>query len=993
MTKSMMAVARSAGLVLAVAALAACGGGSKQRTSVPPPAGSLEYSFPYSGQTDVQLATPLVLRFSDPLAASQDPAAVTLKGADGKSVPVTARFSGDRRALVLQPQLPLQPAQTYRVTSTPLQGDSGGLAFPADGLSFRTTTVPTGHGPGEQLDGDFRVASLVPDGERFQVTDMSTLRMTLSQPLDPATAVYGTTIKLLDAAGALVPATLLVRDRGLVIDPDDDLEAGSDYRLQLTNALRSRTGAALPAYERTLAVAMTEPRSVLGTHLRDSEGGQLLSPLSDQIINHIPLLALLLGDDTGTDVTADLAVELGYTVHAPDSVPLRLRRGTVLTGTNAPIVVGGGVPAGFESGEVTIQLLTDATGYMVPNGYSKRSDSPQWVHLLMDVAMSTEHPEVNAGLNQTLLNVELVGTAIREGDRLVIQALSMVTPQVLGLETAAGLLSFSIDANDEQGQTEPQPPSALPSPSLQSWTPGEQLGQVVPGDPMVLVFTNPLAADTVAEGIRVERNGVLDEDASVRVDGASVIIRPGGFGLRHGEHYLVQISDRLTNVMGEPAVPETLDVTLPAYASGDRSPLVLTSYPGFPCPTVPGSMDVAGNLQGTCVTPKDWPAGDQPPLATLPANRPIKVRVSQNLDPASVVLGEACGEGTLRVERIDEQGQCLGVVPGRVQLAARKLEFVPAQPWQDGELYRYTLASAASNAQCGSNAICADFGAPLQTAMLQTNGDLAGGPELAIPFRGGAYSAAVALPLANLPTQDVNSNFRIDGNETKAPQAADGSYPVPPNAVRLEGNGGAGLVSQVNVGCGFSVLGKPESCPQEPFIYLTGALDVDVAGWDEAAQAVRVDIWPTQLLTTSVPVVARAAILNLEIDTEPMVMRIRYAEDANGQRSQPVTAWIKSGADGLPELELELDLLLDAPGLTPPLSLSHDLKSYPLNGLKLRGPVRFLPDGRAQISLVSESELNIHVDMYNGAGSLAKAYLKLPMGGVNLTYINAPLPH
>lgn len=101
---------------------------------------------------------------------------------------------------------------------------------------------------------------------------------------------------------------------------------------------------------------------------------------------------------------------------------------------------------------------------------------------------------------------------------------------------------------------------------------------------------------------------------------------------------------------------------------------------------------------------------DRLPIDAMPANRPIRVRFSQNMDPATLTLGESCGSGGVRVERIDQSGVCQGTVPGVLQIEPRAISFVPDQPWEEGALYRYTLASESNG--CTGDALCSEAGLP-----------------------------------------------------------------------------------------------------------------------------------------------------------------------------------------------------------------------------------------------------------------------------------------
>ena len=155
----------------------------------------------------------------------------------------------------------------------------------------------------------------------------------------------------------------------------------------------------------------------------------------------------------------------------------------------------------------------------------------------------------------------------------------------------------------------------------------------------------------------------------------------------------------------------------------------------------------------------------------MPADREIEVRFSQTMDPDSFVLGQS-----VRVQRVDVNGTALGDVPGRLALWAREMRFIPDEPWEDGVLYRYTLASNGDiqgNACSPGSMICSEAGLPLKTRVLAQSVAQAptldgGGPDLEIYFRGAPATTWVRQPLANLPTADVNSNTVRDPGEDNA---------------------------------------------------------------------------------------------------------------------------------------------------------------------------------------------------------------------------------
>ena len=188
------------------------------------------------------------------------------------------------------------------------------------------------------------------------------------------------------------------------------------------------------------------------------------------------------------------------------------------------------------------------------------------------------------------------------------------------------------------------------------------------------------------------------------LDGASLILTPEQ-PLAFGREYQVTLTDGVEDLYGNPASPETLLFSMPAYsADAPRTPYTITVYPGFPCAVDPASRDLANGIQGQCASAFQNQAGDLLPVDKMPANRPIEVQFSQDMDTSSMVLGQACGEGSVRVEKIDSAGNCLEAVPGYLSRNTRSLTVIPAQPWEEGELYQYVLGSQQSTG-CGQDVI------------------------------------------------------------------------------------------------------------------------------------------------------------------------------------------------------------------------------------------------------------------------------------------------
>ena len=189
---------------------------------------------------------------------------------------------------------------------------------------------------------------------------------------------------------------------------------------------------------------------------------------------------------------------------------------------------------------------------------------------------------------------------------LVVDAVGVVEPEVLGVETAYGVLAFHMESYPDQEKA-PAPSLDLTAPQLQAWQPGDAAAMQRPGDPIILNFNEPLDQDSVVVTDTGDGNLTLSRDGvpvpfDWYVDGASLVLQPVE-PLAYGTDYQVQFSDGITDLAGNGAMAETLAFSMPAFQPEvPRAPLVLTAYPGFPCntvasaiwrPTVPGAVPVA----------------------------------------------------------------------------------------------------------------------------------------------------------------------------------------------------------------------------------------------------------------------------------------------------------------------------------------------------------------------------------------------------------------
>jgi hypothetical protein len=999
------------------AILAACGGSSSDEQTV-----SFDnwqetevvYSYPFDGQAEVSPNAPVVVRFSDPVEV--DASNFTLTGPDGP-VNFTVESADQGRSAVLMPKAALAVKSEYALTLNNIRTDSGDAALPDGSVDFKTRAALEGKPRAlRQLSDTFEVASVSPDGADLPFLDFSSVNLVMTQPLDRQTVVYGDTVTLTQN-GQTVPAQLRVDGRHISIDPDEVLEPGSEVTLELSNGVQNQYGDAFGGFTRTFAPLDTKPRETLVQEAAPADpvlgcldDGVQTSPITGDPINCVPLIAKLLGDNTVSKQQGNVFAELGFAPNFPDKTPLRVPKGSLLKGDPLDVRIGGEVPAGFDSGEVTVTFLGDANGYLLPNPYSDDPSAPKQLRLTMDVAFDTEVQRANGAFNQTLLQVELVGYAIADTEKgsLIVDAVGVVEPEVLGTETAYGVLSFHMESYPDQ-ENAPEMEVDMTSPELAAWQPGDHVNKQRPGDPIILNFSEPLDPTSVIAGdtLRVTADG-NPVDYEYYLDGVSVVIQPQPM-LQYNTDYQVQFTDGITDIAGNPALGETLSFTLPTYIGSGHPAIATTTYPGFPCAVDKATWDIANGDHGICRGGES--DDDHLPVMPMPAERAIEVQFSQVMLEESFQLGETCGTGTFRVEKVADPGQapqqsgdnyvCQEAVPGELNYNARTVTFIPDQPWEEGATYRYVMLSENQDfttANCtNGTAICTEDLGPFQTATLEAPTDDMGGPDMELYFTGAPANKDVFQVLRNLPTFDVNSDFVHQDSEPQ-PQPAAGNpneYPVPPNSTELFVQSKGGLLDEARVGCDYDGA----DCPAEKFIYITGALDVEVVGYDEQEDAVRVNIYPTLLQTSSVDIYGALALWflplgDVTIATGPQVMRIRY-EDRGEGRTEPVTGWIRQGDDG-PVFETNLDIFLTAPYLEPKalgLTLEHELYSYELS-LRLVGDVTFLDDGRLQIEQRSQQARSISTAIQfrrDGAVDAANMTLGIPAGGVFLNYISTPI--
>lgn len=841
---------------------------------VAPQQRSMIYAYPAPGQTEVIPATPIALRFSHPVGSEFGPAnlasAFTLceeaqvspQGvcASAGRIILTATFLSvggnmvDRRGVILRPTTLLKEKTRYRLSSNNLMLDTGvngsagtmrnvavQAALPGQPLIFTTRAALEGPVNARSTNTSiFDVEHITPNPSSFLLgneglglLDFSTIRLQFTQPIDAKTLSYGAaatdTVKLISANGALVPATILVGGNQLSIDPDNDLDPTQTYSLQISPELKSLKGSRFFAQSTYANFSFTPLKTAQASSARSLIPMGGLSLLLGTPVNQVPVASPLLGQGDRApkpQAKGQLIADLGLPANLQFNssvAPLRVRKNSQLTADSLVVKLDGVVPANLATDTLTIKMISDANGLLLPNRYSLSTVAPSLVTLEMDIALSAKNKTSNGAFTQNLLHVPVSGLATFNPDdnSITIDAVGTIEMKILGTDNAVGELALQLKVENVGVNISPviDPPFADDgsSPSVDSWVPGDtvrlrdslpinrinaqgqpsgtfdtlQGGTVVggqlhrPGDPVIVNFDRVMDVSSMRgvgsnAPIKLMLNGAA-VPFTWRLDGVSLVITPDT-PFAYGQSYSVMLSSGIKALNGQPLTQQTLNFTMPALAAGDaiatagvdtrRPPVVLGVYPGYPCGVMSGSRNIAANIQGKCAGGKT--SDEVIPLPFIDSRRDITVTLSQTVSRTSVnavKVGTVCNDpnASFRVERISASGACIAPVAGKLGGTSRELRFTPDDPWQAGEIYRYVLGSSGlGSSTCTTNSICGSNNLPLQTQLIsQAFADVSnpqhGGPPMEIAFKVATTpSIGSAVNLRLLPNADVDANFRYE---------------------------------------------------------------------------------------------------------------------------------------------------------------------------------------------------------------------------------------
>ena len=949
-------------------ALVACG------SSVPPLVTAepgVIFTYPADQQLDVPIGARIVVTFSEPVEAGALGACTATTGAFcvvGPTGPIdaTAQVTGDGRSVELSG--PLEPATTYEVVvRSELAPRAANL--PAGPL-FRFTTRgqrPRAAAPTLVAINGAPVAT--PEAYR-PVLDSSTIRLVFSEPIDPRTvSLEPGSLALLDlTTGDQVPALVVAQGIHAAIDPLADLEPDKQYEVRAGASIRDLGGRALaPATATLVPLDSGAARPVLQVARTRQPG----DPGPDRSRsgaepNVIAIDKPLIGRELVTLLPGAMQIEMGDPRALEErghAIAFTIRRGQRLAMTGLDIKLGGEIAVGLSTGEIQIELLTDANGRLFRNPYHpaeqvpENAGAPLWTDLAMDLAVYTLASDGNAVLSQTILGVQATGTVIATDGVLAIENVAAMEMSVLGMTTAPTNMVLELITD----LAAPAPADTEP-PVLLVTSPQEGTSLHAVGDGIELVFSEPVdLARLRAGGLQLQTAAGAPIATVLESHGAAVVVRPI-LRLPYATDLELVLAD-ITDVAGNP-----LAATMPLAFStprlqGTGVPLTIVSLrPGAPC-------SLSG---GRCSGGRDSDETYQP--FTLAANEPIDAVFSQPVTPSSITLGASCGTGSVRIEALDAGGTCSGVVPGTLIRRDRGLSFVPDVPWTVGARYRLSLVSGG-NESCDGNELCGMNGEAASFDPLSgTEGVDSGGPNLVIEFAGGPATTTVLSSLDVNPATDLNGSGFVDSNEAR--------YDENRAALRITGTRGAVGSASFDMEDCLPATPEVEGCT-----YLAGSLPVQLGelqrdcplpGGGSAPACLALTLSPQALLGTSLSLDASVGV-TINTNTGTTVMRIR--EPAGG----PLKGYIVDGG-GKPKIVAALELYMDAPDMSIPLS-SHDLHSKPLS-IQLEGPVTFLPDGRIRIQLSNIADVPVSVAIDAPLGLSGAVDMVLPRGEMRLQLLS-----
>jgi methionine-rich copper-binding protein CopC len=941
------------------------------------------FTYPADAQVDVPTGAHIVVSFSDPVEASAlamcggsataPTGGVCLVGPNGV-VAVGATIVGDDKKAI-EIDTTLDAGASYALFVDAAVAPTA-MNLPASGtplVHFTTRSTQPKSAPPSLIavnGGD----PANPDSFR-PMLESTTIELLFSEPLDTRTvALAAGQIELLDSVNQPVAATVLCDGIHVAIDPKTDLTAGKTYILKLGNRLVDRSGQ--PLVPATVTLAVHDSRAgnpPIAQTLKTRQMGDPGSTVSRTGLppNTVAISKPLIGSQTANVLDSELATEMGDPKVLGGPIAFTIRKGARLRNSGLEVKLGGQIPVGLQTGEIEIELLTDAGGRLFRNPHQPAEQRPEneraplYMDLSMDIAIYAVDPQGNAVLSQTILGLTGVGVVSATDGVLDIETVTSLDLGLLGVTEAPTNLVLELITETSTSSLA----ADTMAPTLVATYPGQNEHDLATDSGVDLLFSEPIDLDRArAGGLQLQTSAGATVPFVVESRGAAVVVRPVT-RLPRGA-YKVVFSD-VADLAGNAATAlNPLNFSTAALASTSTPAAITGSHPGVGCALTGGTM----TSPGRCVDGAG--ADDLYHPFTLAADEPAEVTFDQPIVSTSFTLGTACGSGSVRLEEVNAAGTCTAAVKGSLVVHERELRFIPDVPWVAGKTYRMTLVTGG-NGNCDANEICGSSETASFDILHGMNGNgEAGGPDLVIPFTGAAPIGATFLMVSTAPTTDLNGSSSVDGSEATEDD----------NRTAMHISATTGAVSSATFTTG-QCMGRSSG---EGCMYINGSMATELlpiqmgcALPDGTMVPVcqPVAIAPSVMYGTSVGMDA-VALFTLSTSTDTSIMRMR--EPAMG----PITGYVYDD-NGTPKMMVKLDLYMDAPDMSITLS-SHDLHSKPIS-LLLKGPVTFTADGRMSIAVANIADVPIAINITTTGFINSTVTLALPVGQMKLHFLSAPL--
>lgn len=690
-------------------------------------------TIPHDGQYSVTLTSKIVIYFSQAIDPNSLGDKIVVR--DGHFLPVDVTTEVYGQSLIITAASHWQERMEYLVTLAP--GIRSHLGYELEQeKEFTFETAVRYPKAAERLE-----VVRVDPGPEDACWDFHTFRLFFNEPVARTSLDYGTAIRMTDKeTGELVEGNLFARGGQVVFDPDEDLTPGREYLLTVATTLLDYNGQGLAEpYEITYVPKSTGKRTLLAmdhcptavdgewfcTPLADDESFPR-SSLIDYPTNSVYTKSVFLGGSTML-IGGRLWQEFAESSVAPDRIPFVVRKGQKIIGNPLQYMVGGVIPSGIHTGEITITLLADAIGEMSGSEFVHGEEGlPATIRLTLDTAMGFESTTANSLMPQPLLGTVLVGQAS------VGMADAETGYEAMQIEmTGFAELNLGNEFFPASMSLKMIPPPTLPTatggdtepPLVRSVAPvdfeveGENIAEHVDRrfleEPIVVYFNEPVDPSSIAE--RIYLLGPEGRVAGTYDNYAPKVWFLPETPLLPDSDYQVVVEAGITDIAGN-ALATTSRYnfhTGPYQSSPVEPPVVAASVPG----------PIADNTMACNFFPEFY--------------------FTQMIDPETLVNGVTFG-----LYDTEERE----MVPGTLYFYPLFFDFVMDEELTEGRKYVWFITEQVANYD----------GVALDTDM----DGVPGGRTLAISFTATAFSPFSQTAFTTYPYADADVNGFLEAGET-----------------------------------------------------------------------------------------------------------------------------------------------------------------------------------------------------------------------------------